>query len=255
MSFPFHFDFAAQLFEKSGAAPGRERRIGGFCSTDHLDQEDEKLIQEGLDFGPFLQKGFFNDNHLAATGKAVGYPELAELRNLAKGRKGWYVEGWLLKDHGPADEIWSFAKSLQGTPRNLGFSVEGTVLERDPLNPGIVLKAVVKEVAITRCPVNTETSLSVLAKSLTAGHAVSNPGATPGDAFALRMESLEGDEDDDRSLVAGGERKKKRKKKMNKSEAIRLLMELRPEVPRDHAEMIVDYALRHYPVAVGRNQR
>lgn len=242
-SIPFHFDIAAELFEKSGAAPGKERRIGGFVSTDHLDQQDEVLIQEGLDFGPFLEKGFFNDNHNGATGRAVGYPELAELRILKGGRKGWYVEGWLLKDHPPADEIWTFAKSLQGTPRKLGFSVEGMVTERDPLNPKIVRKAIVKEVAITRCPVNVATSLTVLAKSLTAGSAVAAPAqATPGDGFALRVESLEGDEDED-------ELKKKRKKKMNKSQAVAYLMRLRPGMPRHDAEEIVDYALRHYPAA------
>lgn len=241
---PFRFEIQAEAFEKSSAPEGRRRRIGGFVSTDDLDKQGEILLQEGLDFGPFLREGFFNDNHLKQTGKAVGYPEIAELRTLTDGRKGWYVEGYLLEDHPPADEIWTFAKALErsGAPRKLGYSVEGAILERDPRDQRTVRKAIVREVAITRCPVNGATSLSILAKSLAAGHAVTNPGAVPGDGFALRAESLEGrpaerpDPDEPEQL--------KKKKKLTKSEAIALLMSREPKLSRESATRIVEYAMR-----------
>lgn len=234
----FNFEFGFDTFEKAAAGQGRERRVGGIVSTDDLDSQSERLIQEGLDFGPFLKGGWFNDNHAKTTGSAVGYPEKAELRHLPDGRKGWYVEGYLLKGHPPADEIWSMATALErsGAGRRLGFSVEGQILERDPANPSTISKAVVREVAITRCPVNDKTSLAVLAKSLAAGSAVSDPGAGPGVGFPLRTESLEGLSDE--------EKKKRKKRKMTKSEAIRLLMARHAQISEYSAARIVEHALR-----------
>jgi len=101
MNTPFKVEIDAELFEKASAPEGRRRRIGGYVSTDHLDKQGEVLLQEGLDFTPFLKSGYFNDNHLKETGKAVGYPEIAELRDLPGGRKAWYVEGYLLEGHPP----------------------------------------------------------------------------------------------------------------------------------------------------------
>lgn len=238
----FHFEFAIETFEKASAGPGRERRIGGIVSTDHLDQQQEILLQEGLDFAPFLKSGWFNDNHSKETGAAVGYPERAELRTLPDGRKGWYVEGYLL-DNPRANSIWDLATSLErsGAGRHLGFSVEGQILDRDPSNPGRVRKAIVREVAITRCPINDNTQLSVLAKSLSVGHA--GPGGNsgvPGAAGPLTQESLESvaavDEED--------EEKEKLKKKMSKSEAIALLVSRNPKLSKESAARIVEYAMR-----------
>jgi hypothetical protein len=225
-----------QCFEKADAEPGKERRIGGIVSTDHIDKQGEILLQEGLDFGPFLSDGWFNDNHSKATGGGlIGYPEQAFIKSLPEGHKGWYVEGYLLKGHPPADEIWSAASALQKSGRTLGWSVEGNILDRDDENSRIVRKAVVKEVAVTRCPVNTHTSLGVLAKSLAAGSAVSDPGVSPGEGFPLRTESLE------------AKPRKKKKKKIKKSEAVALLQRLQPRLTPAMAEYVVEYAIRWHP--------
>lgn len=247
----FHFEFEFETFEKAGAPPGRERRIGGVVSTDHLDKQHEVLLQEGLDFSPFLKGGWFNDNHLKETGKAIGYPEIAQMRTLPDGKKGWYVEGYLLKGHPPADDIWNLAQALERsqTNRRLGFSVEGQILERDPSNPRTVRKAVVREVAITRCPVNDHTQLSLLAKSLAAGNAVANPGTAAGEGFPLRTESLEGNKVPRVSPIAQVETLKKKRKKMNKSEAVALLMSINPQLSKSFATRIVEYAMRWYPAA------
>jgi len=250
---PFTFEFEFETFEKASAGPGKERRIGGIVSTDHMDKQSEKLIQSGLDFSPFLKGGFFNDNHSKATGAAVGYPEMAELRKLPDGSSGWYVEGYLLKGHPPADDIWNLATSLErsGAARKLGFSVEGQIIERDPTDPTIVKKAVVREVAVTRCPVNDNTQLSVLAKSLSVGHA--GPGGnsgTPGAAAPLSQESLEADasprpkadEDDDEDNPSP-------KKKLTKSEAVLLLMRRNPMISETSATRIVEFALRRQNAA------
>lgn len=230
---PFKFDIQVECFEKAGADPSRERRIGGIVSTDAIDRQGEQLIQKGLDFSPFLKGGWFNDNHDHSTEALVGYPDFCELRSLPDGGQGWYVEGYLLKGHQRADNLWNIAQALQKSDRRLGFSVEGHIEERDAANPKIVRKAQVREVAITRCPVNTNTGLDVLAKSLAAGSAVSAPPATPGEGFPLRTESLEGG-------------KKKKKKRLTKSEAVERLCAVRPNLDRHYAEKIVAYALKHH---------
>lgn len=247
---PFHFEFEFETFEKASAEPGKERRIAGIVSTDHLDKQHEVLIQEGLDFSPFLKSGYFNDNHLKETGKAVGYPDRAEMRSLPDGRRGWYVEGYLLKGHPPADEIWNLATALErsGAPRRLGFSVEGSILERDEADPRRVRKAIVREVAITRCPVNDRTSLSTLAKSLSVGNGPPAGGA-PGDGSPLRVEALEGVKPA-RPEASAGEELRKRKKRMKKSEAIRFLMAREPSLTKPMATRIVEYAIKHHPAPV-----
>lgn len=239
----FQFDIPIEAFFKS-ARDGEERRIGGVCTTEEIDSQNEVILQDGLDFGPFLKSGWFNDNHDPSTDGILGYPTKAELRTLPTGRKGWYVEGYLLKGDGStrADRIWELANALQKTDRRLGFSVEGKILDRDPEDPTKVRKAAVSEVAITKCPVNTGTQLAVLAKSLSAGNAVSDPGAAPGEGFPLRAESLEGGSDEDEEK----KKKKKKKRRLTKSEAVTFLMHLHPKMTREAAEEITNYALRHY---------
>jgi len=239
VSTPFRFDIDVECFEKAGPDSSKERRIGGIVSTDHMDRQGETLLVDGLDLDPFLQKGWFNDNHDKRTGAMVGYPDLAEIRQLPNGHRGWYVEGYLLKGHAPADELWNIAQSLQKSGRRLGFSVEGSIDERDSANHKIVKKATVREVAITRCPVNDHTALDVLVKSLSAGSAIAAPAVSPGEGFPLRTESLE---------ARGARRsRKKKKKKIRKSEAVALLQRMNPGVSRLLAERVVDYALRWHP--------
>lgn len=237
----FSFDFDVEVFQKA-SPDGQERRIGGIVSTDQLDRQSEILLQDGLDFGPFLKSGWFNDNHDSATDAVVGYPTMASIRELPDGSKGWYVEGYLLKGHDRADRIWELANALQKTDRRLGFSVEGAIVERDRSNPKTVRKAIVREVAVTRCPVNEGTALQVLAKALSAGSAVADPGVAPGEGFALRKESLEGGEDED-------EKKKRKKRGFSKSEAVAYLRTLNKSLSAEKAEQIVEYAMRWYPAA------
>lgn len=235
----FHFDMEMDALEKS-RVDGREGRfIGGYVSTSHMDRQGETLIQKGLDFTHFLEKGWFNDNHDAAGDSLVGYPTAVRLDKLEKGHEGWYVEGELLPAgaNPRADALWGIAQGLQKAgKRKLGFSVEGSIIDRDPKDPKIVRKAQVREVAITRCPVNTQTSLELLAKSL----AVGTPAGEPGSADALKLESLEGVSHEHPSP-------RKKKKKLRKSAAVELLVLINPRLSRERAEKVVEYAARHYP--------
>jgi hypothetical protein len=269
----FNFDFDIEVFEKAGVAPEKARRIGGFVSTSALDKQGERVLQEGLDFSPFLQDGWFNDNHSKATADIVGFPETAKL--IRKGERlpsgtsadktGWFVEGYLLQGHPPSDRIWELAKALQKTPRRLGFSVEGRVTQRmNKAGEPIVARAVVKNVAVTNCPVNNQTSLEVLAKSLSAiemskalevgpppGPA-SDPGSIPagvplsgmGAGRVLMPESI-GGYAGAFGNPNGAQPRKKKKKKLTKSAALDLIHSRYPGITNHTAARIFRFAVAH----------
>lgn len=191
----FQFELTAEVFKSNDAEPGKERRIGGWASTESLDRQQEIVVQKGLDFSEFLQYGWFNDNHDRSVSGVVGYPEKAEF---VEG-KGWWVEGYILKGYPRADAIWELAKSLNKSHRKLGFSIEGKVLQR---KGNKITKAKVENVAITHRPVNPQCTLEVLAKSfceednsdvekaMEAGYGTDSKELC--DGSAVRKQSLEG---------------------------------------------------------------
>ena len=176
MSRPFQIYNPIGVWMDKSAPEGQQRRIGGLISTESRDRQDEVILQRGLDFSEFIQHGWFNDNHSKATPGAVGFPNKVEY--YAKGTKlpdgniaktnGHWAEGYLLEGHKPADEIWSLAQSLAkaGGDRKLGFSIEGSVLRRSGRDRKTIAEAKVRNVAVTNCPVNTDTYMLSLAKSL-----------------------------------------------------------------------------------------
>lgn len=132
--------------EKAGVDVEAARPIGGWCSTENVDRQDEVVVAKGLDFSEFVAFGYFNDNHRQDTSSVLGYPRLARLE-----KSGWWTEGNLLVGYPPADRVWELAKALKKSraPRNLGFSIEGKVLERDGGHR--IVRAKVRNVAITNC--------------------------------------------------------------------------------------------------------
>src|SRR6185503_983654 len=103
--------------EQAGVDVESTRPIGGWCSTEDLDRQDEVVVAKGLDFSEFVAYGYFNDNHRQDTASVLGYPRIAKL---AKSR--WWTEGNLLPGYPPADRVWELAKALakSGAPRSLG---------------------------------------------------------------------------------------------------------------------------------------
>lgn len=175
-----------EAFEKAGASAAKRLRIRGVISTEHRDRHGELVKQDGLDFGPILAGyGWLNDGHDSRSGAELGIPERIYRVTVpgpdGKPIKATAMEGYLL-DTPRGRAIWENSKALRGTGRSLGFSVEGGVLERacgcSARNPGAmclnptahkdVERALVKQIAITRVPVNPHTTLEPLAKSLDA---------------------------------------------------------------------------------------
>lgn len=211
MADTFKFYMPVSTWEKSDDEHGM--RIGGIVSTDGLDRQGERVVQDGLDFNPFVESGWFNDNHGQRTADVLGYP--TSVCRVKKGQplpngeisdcNGWWAEGYLLNtDEGR--RIYALAQSLTGAgSRRLGFSIEGKVTARDRKDNKRIVRAEVRNVAVTHCPVNTDTHLHALAKALTAGSAITNPGASAGGGFALRTESMDRkkprDEDDEDEIT------------------------------------------------------
>lgn len=222
-------------FEKADAPNGQKRRLGGICTTDGIDRQGERILQDNLDWDDFLKNGWFNDNHSSKTVDVLGYPDKTSLIRFAPGdmlpngatavANGTWVEGWLLNT-AAADQIWELAQALQGTDRTLGFSVEGSIVKRQGAGNKVIAKAKIRNVAITSCPVNVQCRLDVLVRSLQAiedetikamgggGPPIplpDVPGSGPTGGRIVAPEQLEGRVKDN----AG--RNKKRKKRVAKS--------------------------------------
>ena len=203
------------------------RPIGGYCSTENLDRQEEVVVAKGLDFTEFVTWGYFNDNHKQDTAAILGYPRAAKLHG-----DRWYTEGNIIKGYPPADRVWELAKSLRksGAPRRLGFSIEGKVLERNEGNR--IVRAKVRNVAITNCPVNTDCTWDILAK-----------------AFAPGSEIVDAQK---KTLVAGYSinetpgsalQRRRGKKKLSYKEAVERLRKMRPHLSKSICERIVRFAM------------
>lgn len=227
-------------------AGGDERRIGGYCSTEHSDRQEEVVLQRGLDFDEFVRFGYFNDNHNQATGAVVGIPDNVAFHP----GKGWYAEGRILKGVKRADEIWELAKSLEDSPRKLGFSIEGKVLER---KDNYIVKAKIRNVAITNAPVNTNCTWGILSKSfhpdsldkaLGAGSARSAPVNTPEEGEeAGRIVTPEDLEKGKCRCTCGGCKQETRKSMLDEADGVALIQRVRPHYSVDICRKIYHYAM------------
>tara|TARA_Y100000592_G_scaffold100264_1_gene179449 strand:- start:8676 stop:9665 length:990 start_codon:yes stop_codon:yes gene_type:complete len=142
-------------------------KIGGIISTESVDQQGDVLLQDGLDFSYLMSKGYFNYEHKNGVEFILGSPTRIE-RTMLKGKPATKIEGFLMLDRPLAKEIFNTVQAMEKSQigRNVGFSVEGQVLARDKMNPKVVTKARILNVAITGHPVNPDTKLEVLARSL-----------------------------------------------------------------------------------------
>lgn len=136
--------------------------IKGIASSAVADSDEEILLPEGFDFKPFLQKGILNYNHQSGKTSAaiVGQPTHGEVVNQGK---DFYIEGIIY----PNDEGKSIVKQARifekySPDRRFGFSIEGRAIERDPLNPKRITKAVITGCAITIMPKNPNTLMDIV---------------------------------------------------------------------------------------------
>ena len=191
------------VVKASDAPSGKRYAIRGIISTEHRDLQGEIILQDGMDLRPFLKRGVFNDNHDGTTGRELGVPTKTFQTRVpgASGRgtvKATVVEGYLTDDEDGC-RIYNKAVALKKLGRSLGFSVEGKVLERDPRDPKRCTRTLVRQVAITRVPVNPNTALEPLVKSLDvvckgmdSGGGLPARGASTTSAAPLTPQDLDG---------------------------------------------------------------
>lgn len=190
--------FTSFDIEKGKEEPEKVK-IGGIISTDTKDQQGDILLQEGMDWSYFLKRGFFNYEHQQGPENILGVPDKVELVEI-DGKKATKVEGYLLLKTPKAKSVYEAIKAINepGTNRQIGFSVEGQVLERDAINPKIVKRAKILNVSVTAHPVNPDAKLELLARSLMALEEKGMIGyqesaqAGAGDLSALVPQSIEG---------------------------------------------------------------
>lgn len=151
----FKFVMPAEL---SKGADG-EWNIHGLASTGSVDRQGEIILPQGIDATPIDSgKGFFNFDHDNSPESTIGI-----LDGYRKTAQGMHVNGRLFKNHSKAKAVYEIMSSLGKSDKGrVGLSVEGKVLERDPLNPKIIKKCVVKNVAITLNPVNQDTYADII---------------------------------------------------------------------------------------------
>jgi hypothetical protein len=155
----------SQVMERAHGAP--MRLIDGLAATQDLDQQNEELILDGIDFSPYLQAGWVNWNHQEGPQFLLGKPLEACIKSVG-GKRGLYNRVHLLDGYPGADAVWNLIEALEKsgwTDRRLGFSVQGGVTHR---MQNRLLKSVVRHMAVTHEPVNAAT-FAQLCKSMTTG--------------------------------------------------------------------------------------
>lgn len=144
--------------------------ITGLVTAGGKDFEGEFLDQDGLDWDYFKKSGWFNYEHQPGIENIIGYPDRSKDVERCvdeDGNDATRVHGFLLLGTERGRKVYEVAKALYkaGAGRQIGFSVEGQVLERDHRNPKQVKKAKVRNVAITAHPVR-DTARFEMVKSL-----------------------------------------------------------------------------------------
>jgi len=156
-------EFEKSKKEDSSKNPYDNMVFWGEASDNSKDQEGEVLEPNGFDFSYLLTKGFMNLDHLSKrTGNPkfiIGEPIEAQVKD-----NKFYVKGKLYKDSQLARDFWDTIKTLQssGSSRKPGMSIEGSAVERDPLNPKRITKAYIRNVALTLSPVNANSWVDIV---------------------------------------------------------------------------------------------
>lgn len=195
----FHFFVPAQIIEKATKGGEKKMIVSGVASTNSLDRQGEILEPTGYDTSYFLSHGIINWHHQASKSpdSIIGYP--TECKVLDAG-KSFFVKGELFPKSEMAKKVYQLIKDLKGTPRQIGWSIEGKATERDPLNKNRVLKARLTGIALTHAPIGVGTFADI-AKGFSEGiefevdtekAEVDNQSANGGKQEILSMELNDG---------------------------------------------------------------
>lgn len=178
--------------------------VEGYASTDTRDFQGEIIKHDGLDISYLMDNGFIDVEHDRDNICGVPLPETHVDEH------GLFMKALLFGDNSDVQRMINLQKNFEdtGVNRNLGFSIEGHVLERDSVDESIVRSVQVTGCAITLRPANGDayiTSWGSLVKSINTDAPLENinkggaweagSGISPKNQHggaAMRTESLEG---------------------------------------------------------------
>ena len=139
--------------------------VSGLASTPDVDYQGEQIVPDGIDYDTVFKKnGWITYEHGHDVDDIIGEPVDAYVDD-----DGFHIKGKLYKNSKKAKEVWDFQNTVQkesDSGRTLGFSIEGPVVTRDPVNPRIITKMQVKNVTVTYHPANPNAKMEVATKSL-----------------------------------------------------------------------------------------
>lgn len=196
---PDNFMFGFTL-EKSESGKDGKLWIQGVASAEIKDQDGESVIQKGMDCQPLLECGSINWDHQDKQGPSflIGEPTDVEIvpasRYADKFGKSFpgaalFVRGFLYNDpvNKPvAAAVWAHLNTADvSAGRQLRWSVQGRVLERDRIDKSRIVKSECRHLALTHQPIQRYT-FAEIAKSFSA------VGAAPllKENFGARIDNL-----------------------------------------------------------------
>ena len=136
--------------------------IAGIASDAHRDLQGEIIDPAGIDASYLINSGFIDYEH--DTDQVIGVPT----KNTHVDNSGLFLEAKLFKNMPQVQDIIKLYHNIKDNniDRNLGFSIEGNVIERDEDDESIIRQVQITGVAVTKNPANTGATWELLTKSL-----------------------------------------------------------------------------------------
>jgi hypothetical protein len=142
-------------------------QIRGIISSEHEDEDGEVVVQKGIDWSYFLDRGKLTYGHPARPDNVCGEPMKVEATTV-EGVPATAMEGRVFLQDRLGKAVWDKAMMLQksGAKTRLGLSIEGVALERDPAKPKRVLRSKVYTAAVDASPKNHVSLMDAIAASI-----------------------------------------------------------------------------------------
>lgn len=148
--------------EKSGEGDEATYTISGMASTSDKDLQGETIDPQGINADYLLSDGWVDFEH--DRDQVIGVPT----ENTYVDSKGLFLEAKLFKNMPQVQDIIKLYHNIKDNhiDRQLGFSIEGNVLERDVSDDSIIRQVQITGVAVTKNPANTHTTWELVSKSI-----------------------------------------------------------------------------------------
>lgn len=146
----------AEKAEKGSDEWYKNMYIWGVASTQHEDTDGEELDPNGFIIDRFLKQGLLNYEHQGKLSPKyhIGEPVEARVKN-----NEFFIKGKLWSESEIARDLWDTLNIMKssGSKRNIGWSIEGKTLQKDPFNAKKITKALITHCALTFSPKNANT--------------------------------------------------------------------------------------------------